>query len=616
MKHTVSMNTEARSSTADSPFIDGLRASRQDGTYPRPQLMRDTWTDLGGTWNFRSDDNNVGRAERWFGAEARAGFDRTITVPFPPESAASGINDTGFHPVVWYQRDIPANVHVVSGRRVMLNFGAVDYRCSVWVNGTLLGHHEGGHTPFAFDITDAMSAKPDLPQSIVVRAEDDPLDIGQPRGKQDWQLEPHVIWYHRTTGIWQPVWLESVPELAVHHLAWVPDVTGGRVHLNLELNRRPEPGTILTVALDFDGDRLASHSLSVDSDRIEATIPIPRQSNGQNYEQLLWSVENPRLIDATVHIGDDVVYSYIGLRSVAVERGVFLLNDRPTYLRSVLSQGFWPQSHLAAPSAGALEQEVRIIKELGFNAARAHQKIEDPRFLFWADRLGLLLWEEMPSVYEFSATATQRVVAEWLEVMRRDSSHPSIVTWVPLNESWGVQHIAHDEAVRNFARSLFHLTKSVDPTRPVVSNDGWEHLESDIWSIHDYEPSGDVVGARYRDESSVNALFDGFGPAGRRLRLTEGPRLGQPVMLTEFGGIKFVPDDEPSDAWGYSTAKSADDFQARLGSLLSAVRSSGVLAGFCYTQLTDTGQETNGLLTDGRLPKLPIEVLRAIIAGA
>jgi beta-galactosidase/beta-glucuronidase len=602
-----------------------VRASRQDGSYPRPQLVREHWVDLSGEWRLRFDDEHVGLSERWFAPEQLVLFDRTVVVPFPPESAASGVHDTGFHPVVWYERDISVDGlasqrALAAGERVLLHFGAVDYRSSVWLNGTLLGHHEGGHTPFSFDITHAISDERGDIQSLVVRAEDDPLDVAQPRGKQDWLEDPHVIWYHRTTGIWQPVWLEAVPAVAVDHLAWTPNVPGGSVKLDVELNRRPAPGATLTVTLRFEGDVLAEQTLLLDAHRVEISIPIPRQINGQHYEQLLWSELTPRLIDATVSVGDDTVHSYFGLRSVAVEGGRFLLNDRPVFLRSVLNQGYWPESHLAAPSADALRAEVQLIKDLGFNSARMHQKIEDPRFLYWADRLGLLLWEEMPSAYEFSTTAARRVVAEWSDVIRRDSSHPSIVTWVPLNESWGVQHIAHDKTVREFARSLYHLTKSLDGSRPVVSNDGWEHLDSDIWSIHDYEPSGEIMSARYATPASVAKLFTGMGPAGRRLRLSDEADRGQPVMLTEFGGIKFTPservDAAPGTAWGYSSASSSADFSARVGVLLAAVHASEVLAGYCYTQLTDTGQETNGLLTAWREHKIPVDEMRAIMLGS
>jgi beta-galactosidase/beta-glucuronidase len=609
-----------RVDTIEVPY-ETFRASRQDGSYPRPQLVREHWVDLGGEWSLRFDDESVGLGERWFRPEELVRFDRTIVVPFPPESAASGVGDTGFHPVVWYERDVSiagvtTPAAMAAGERVLLHFGAVDYRSSVWLNGTLLGHHEGGHTPFSFDITDAISDERGDIQSLVVRAEDDPLDVAQPRGKQDWQVDPHVIWYHRTTGIWQPVWLEAVPAVSIAHVAWTPNVPGGSVRLDVELNRRPLPGTTLTVALRFEGELLAEQRVRLDAHRVEVSIPIPRQINGQHYEELLWSDRKPRLIDATITVADDTVYSYFGLRSVAVEAGHFLLNDRPVFLRSVLNQGYWPDSHLAAPSADALRVEVQLIKDLGFNSARMHQKIEDPRFLYWADRLGLLVWEEMPSAYEFSTTAARRVSAEWSDVLRRDSSHPSIVTWVPLNESWGVQHIAHEPRVREFARSLYHLTKSLDGSRPVVSNDGWEHLDSDIWSIHDYEASGEVMTARYADAASVAKLFSGLGPAGRRLRLSDEADRGQPVMLTEFGGIKFAPSTHLGDEWGYSSANSPGDFADRLGALLRAVHSSEVLAGYCYTQLTDTGQETNGVLTAGREPKLPIEQIREIMLGS
>lgn len=339
---------------------------------------------------------------------------------------------------------------------------------------------------------------------------------------------------------------------------------------------------------------------------------------GQAYEELLWSPENPRLVDARIELADaegptDAVASYLGLRSTEVDRRVFLLNDRPRYIRSVLNQGYWPESHLAAPSADALRAEVQLIKDLGFNAARVHQKFEDPRFLFWADRLGLMVWSEAPATFTFTPTAVQRTVREWLEVVQRDFSHPSIVTWVPLNESWGVQHIAQDDRMLHFARSLVYLTKALDPTRPVVSNDGWEQADTDILAIHDYEGDGDVMRARYLDRDAVDELVAGVGPAGRRLVLT-GDVSDVPVMLTEFGGISFDA-RRTHDAWGYTAASTAEDFGDRLRSLMSAVHDSTALAGYCYTQLTDTLKETNGLVDEDRVPKLPLEEIREIMLG-
>ncbi|GAA1449424.1 glycoside hydrolase family 2 protein [Leifsonia poae] len=604
-------------------------ASTLDGTYPRPQLVREQWCDLGGEWAFAYDDADAGVREAWFGDDDAGRFDRTIVVPFPPESPASGIGDTGFHPVVWYRRELTAADLAAAGHgastRLMLNFGAVDYRATVWVGGMLAGTHEGGGSPFSLDVTELVrgdAAGSTYGVAVVLRAEDDPADLSQPRGKQDWHLEPHAIWYHRTTGIWQPVWLEAVPEVAIERIHWTPDLVNASVGARVRFTRPAPEGAELSIGLTFEGRALGSVLLPASGRSVEVVVPLPEQRNGQAYEHLLWSPEHPRLVDAEVTLsaggasGADVVHSYLGLRSAAVASGRFLLNDRPYYVRSVLNQGYWPESHLAAPSVDGLRAEAQLIKDLGFNAARLHQKFEDPRFLFFADTLGLLIWGESPAAYEFTPTAVNRMTREWTDIVDRDYSHPSIVTWVPTNESWGVQHLAHDARMRDYAAALVRLTKALDPTRPVISNDGWEHVNSDILSVHDYESSGPVVAARYGTASAIDALFDGLGPAGRRM-LVEGTRdTSAPVMLTEFGGVSFVDRAHEVDgAWGYSAASSAEDFGDRVGALVEATLASPVLAGFCYTQLADTGQETNGLVTDDRRPKLPIERLRAIIAG-
>lgn len=593
------------------------RATQQDGSYPRPQLLRAEWFDLSGEWEFRHDDDDVGRNAGWWRGGVE--FDRRIVVPYPPESPLSGIHATGFHPVVWYRRMLAPHEIAASGYhgegRVLLHFGAVDYRAAVWANGHLVGEHEGGQTPFAVDITEHLGDE----VAIVVRAEDDPRDVAQPRGKQDWLEEPHVIWYHRTTGIWQPVWLESVPELHVRSLAWSCDLPAACVDLELELSGRPGHPVRVRVAL-ASGDTELAEVLTVTAEpRSRVRLHLPQQSNGQAYERLLWSPEQPNLLDARVTVERDgavidEVSSYLGLRSVGVRGARFMLNDRPVFVRSVLEQGYWPESHLAAPSAAALREEVRLIKELGFNAARIHEKAEDPRLLFWADRLGLMIWGELGSAFEFSTAAVSRTLHEWTDVVLRDRSHPSIVTWVPLNESWGVQHIAHDPAQLSFARALYHATKALDPTRPVISNDGWEHAESDLLTIHDYAGSGDALRRSYADRSSIDAMLTGLGPAGRRLGLVDAALDGLPVMVTEFGGVSFAPGAD-EEAWGYSTATSAEQFERLLRELIGALNDSEVLAGFCYTQLTDTRQETNGLTDEHRKPKLPAATIRSIVTG-
>ena len=585
--------------------------------YPRPQMRRETWRDLSGSWSFAFDDEDRGRDGDW-----RLGFDEqhTIQVPFPPESPASGVGDCRMHAVGWYSRYLTsADVEAVrpfENGRLLLHFGAVDYRADVWLDGTYLGSHEGGHTPFSFDI--AQHVRDGDRWLLVVRAEDDPQDAGKPRGKQDWQDTPHSIWYERTTGIWQPVWLEGTPSIAFASVQWTPDPTCSSVSMEGILNRVPLKGTRVKVVLELDGKLIASAETSVSRDRFTVLLPIADQDNGQAHELILWSPDSPTLLDARVElIGPeslgDVIESYVGLRNVRTERGRFLLNYRPYFIRAVLGQGYWRESHLSVPSAEALRDEVQLIKNLGFNTVRLHQKFEDPRFLGWADRLGLLVWSEAPGAYEFSPTAVARTTREWVEVLDRDRSHPCIVTWVPLNESWGVQHVAQSPAMQAYVRAITDLTRAIDPTRPVISNDGWEHANSDIITVHDYEWRSDVVEHRYSSPDARKLLLEGIGPAGRRILLDGVADEGQPLMLTEFGGIRFSQADEES-AWGYSTASSIEDFKRRLTDLVSAVKKSDLLSGFCYTQLADTAQEQNGLVSEDRVPKLPIEELRALFS--
>ena len=612
--------------------IETIRASRLETARPRPQLVRDSFVDLDGEWGFAHDDSDLGLSERWHdGRELPA----RIRVPFPPESRASGVGASGFHPVVWYRRALTAgdldDAGHAGGRRAVLHFGAVDHRATVWVDGNVVGMHEGGHTPFAFDITDALDSSIDE-HTIVVRAQDDPHDLAQPRGKQDWHEDPHAIWYHRTTGIWQSVWLESVSPQHVTAINWTSDLTAGTVTVEVSLRHRAD--SVVHVQIAHEGLVIGSASVRANDTTTTLTFPLDGQSNGQHYEHLLWRPEKPVLLDAWVRVETervdtddletDAVASYLGLRSIDWAEGALLLNDRPVTLRSVLSQGYWPESHLAAPSADALRREAELISELGFNSVRVHQKIEDERFLYWADRLGLLVWGEMPATYTFTTESVRRTTAEWTEAVMRDRAHPSIITWVPLNESWGVQHIASRADQRAFAEGLYHLTKALDPTRPVISNDGWELGTSDLWTMHDYEWDGQVLADRYDiDEEALRRYIGGIGPAGRRIRLAGTEDSGQPILLTEFGGVKWAVDASPTNSWGYSEASGAEEYTRMLAEILGAAQSAtrgfrgrpGGLAGWCWTQLSDTMQERNGLLTEGREPKLPITTLRALIQG-
>ncbi len=595
-------------------------ASSQNGRYPRPQLLRAAWADLSGPWRFAVDPDDRGLVDGW--ADDPSAIAGEIIVPFPPESPASGIGDTGYQRVLWYRRTVTAAEVAEAGhgvdRTLLLHFGAVDYRADVWVDGAHIGSHEGGHTPFTVVVPESAADGFDL----VVRAEDDPLDLAQPRGKQDWEERRHVVWYDRTSGIWQPVWLESVPVQHVRSLAWRTDPDAATVQLSVELDVRPAPGTRLSVRIARGEETAAAQVTELTEARQTLTLSIPALRNGQGRDAWLWTPDHPLLLDAVVellppHGGADRIGSYLGIRSVGTDGGRVLLNDRPTPVRAVLSQGYWPQSHLAAPDADALRAEAQLIKDLGFTSVRVHQKIEDPRFLYWTDRLGLLVWAEMPSVYEFSEVAIERLVREWTAVVRRDCSHPSVVVWVPLNESWGVDRIAQAPRERELARTLYHLTAALDGTRLVVSNDGWEHTRSDLFTVHDYENDAAVLRARYGTADALRETVDGIAPNGRRMLIgspeESAETAARPVLLSEFGGVSV--DRAADGTWGYRMVGSVEALETHLTALFAAVGDCAPLAGWCYTQLTDTGQETNGLTDENRVPKLPLDRLRRLIVG-
>ncbi|HKQ29585.1 MAG TPA: glycoside hydrolase family 2 TIM barrel-domain containing protein, partial [Burkholderiales bacterium] len=404
--------------------------------YPRPQLERAHWQSLNGNWRFLFDD-----AQRYHRPWDISDWPQRIQVPFPPESRASGIGDRGFHSICWYQRDFDV---LPEGGRILLHFGAVDYEARVWVNDIVVATHEGGHTPFAADITAAL--RDSGHQTVTVRVKDDPHDLTKPRGKQDWQLEPHSMWYPRTTGIWQTVWLERVPRTYIDKLRWTPEVAGFAIGMEAHITGDAAEDLAVEVELRHGDRRLARDRYQVIDNEADRRIAISDPGIDDFRNELLWSPERPTLIDVTVTLLHDAkpvdrVKSYTALRSVDVQRDRFVLNGRPYFLRLVLDQGYWPDTLLAAPNDDALRRDIELAKAMGFNGVRKHQKVESPRYLYWADRLGLLVWGEMPSAYRFTRNAIRRTVREWSEVIERDYSHPCVVVWVPFNESWGVPEL-------------------------------------------------------------------------------------------------------------------------------------------------------------------------------
>jgi beta-galactosidase/beta-glucuronidase len=584
--------------------------------HPRPQLQRDGWRSLDGEWEFAFDrDASIVRPDR-------VAFDRVIAVPFAPETPRSGIGDEAFTCAVWYRRafDPPP---LAPGERLVMHFGAVDYEATVWIDGCFAGSHEGGYTPFAVDVTDLLW--PDGPHQVVVRAADDPLDLAKPRGKQDWQLHPHSIWYPRTTGIWQTVWLEKLPVNRIDTLRWTASLADWDVGLEAVVGGPRRDDLRLEVRLTAGAGparRVLAHDVyAVVAGEVHRRIALSDPGIDDFRNELLWSPASPTLIEAGLRLLDpdgnaiDEVASYTALREVAVQGDRFLLNGRPLRLRMVLDQGYWPESGLTAPSVEALKHDVELALDMGFNGVRKHQKLEDPRYFYWADRLGLLVWGEMPSAYRFTKRSVDRLTREWKDAVLRDISHPCIVTWVPFNESWGVPDLPNNPAQRDWIKALYHLTHTLDPSRPVVGNDGWESVATDIVGIHDYDERPSTLRDRYGEADDIPVLFRRERPAGRLLALDGHGHAGQPLVLSEFGGIAFTPAAKRDDSWGYSRAETEADLAEAYDKLLEAVRESGMLAGFCYTQFADTYQEANGLLYADRASKFPLDLVRRATAG-
>ncbi|MFC7513898.1 glycoside hydrolase family 2 protein [Herbaspirillum sp. GCM10030257] len=579
-----------------------------DYPYPRPQLVREHWQPLNGQWKFTFDNDR-----KYTHPTDPIQWTHNIEVPFPPESQASGVGDRGFNRACWYQREFDLDAE---GERVLLHFGAVDYHAVVWVNGHRVTEHEGGHSSFYADITTALGGQ--THHVVTVYVEDDPLDLSKPRGKQDWQLEPHSIWYPRTTGIWQAVWLERVPRTYIQKLRWTPHFEGFEIGCEAFVAGDLEDNLSVEVRIRHGQKMLADDHYKVIGGEAHRKIALSDPGIDDSRNELLWSPEHPTLLDVDVTLWHDnqvvdKIKSYTALRSVNINRDRFMLNGRPYHLKLVLDQGYWPDTLLCAPSDDALRRDVELAKAMGFNGVRKHQKIEDPRYLYWADRLGLLVWEEMPSSYRFTPQAITRMVREWSEVIERDYSHPCIIVWVAFNESWGVPNLTSMQAHRNAVEALYHLTRTFDSTRPVIGNDGWEASATDLLGIHDYDGDAERLAARYSSNVTTQELFDRRRPGGRILTLDGYPHRGQPIILTEFGGITYAkrPEEGVKNVWGYSLADSDQEFLDSYRRLLEVVNETPMFSGFCYTQFADTFQEANGLLTADRSPKLPLEEIYA-----
>ena len=593
--------------------------------YPRPQFRRAEWLCLNGTWRFAFDDAGAGLRERWY--EPHAPFGATapgpheIVVPFPYQAPLSGIGDRSVHSVVWYRRTLSIP-DAWRGRRVLLHFGAADFRADVWLNGHHLGGHEGGYTPFSFDVTQFLSSTEE-DHTLVARCEDQPSDE-QPRGKQD-ALEHRAYWFAATTGLWQTVWLEPVGSSPVDpYLAGcriIPDLAAGgfRLRPDVVASDGPTPsGLTLRAEAAFQGQPVGSAETPIN----EGEIFLPL------HEHHLWSPDTPHLYDIQLRLTDpagatlDEVDAYAGLREISIRGREILLNGAPVYQRQVLDQGYWPDGLYTAPSDDALRADVELTRRLGFNGARKHQKVEDPRWLYWCDRLGLLVWDEMASHLEDTPCARAWLRREWADVVRRDANHPCIVAWVPFNELWGVRDLGTNPDTQAHVKAVVADTRALDPTRPVVDNSGWTHVDTDIADTHNYEPAAVLFldsWRRFHDPANpehgrVLRSWDGlhqdrawYGPAYAKPLFAEGyAYAGQPIVVSEWGGFFLEGAGQVAPILRQRRGVEPDEraFIARYAEMIAAFDSLPNLAGDCWTQLTDIEDEPNGLLTEDRRPKV------------
>ncbi|MDQ0345066.1 beta-galactosidase/beta-glucuronidase [Lederbergia wuyishanensis] len=563
--------------------------------YPRPQMVRADWLNLNGNWEFEMDNGKSGKQRKWF--DAGHHFSQKIVVPFCPESELSGIGYTDFMAAVWYKREftVPEDWQE---NRVLIHFGAVDYDAEVWVNGKSVGKHRGGYSSFSFDITDYISAGENI---VTVCAEDDVRSGLQPRGKQSGLYYSHGCDYTRTTGIWQTVWLESVPKTYVSKLKYYPDLDNRSVHIEAELNGDYDDQLVLEVSSSFDGKVVGHNQAAVSGQKARLSVELS--------EIHLWEPGNPNLYDLEISILKDSqkldsVESYFGLRSIKLDGMAFKINDKSVFQRLVLDQGFYPDGIYTAPSDDALRKDIELSMEMGFNGARLHEKVFEPRFLYWADKLGYLVWGEHANwgLDITTATGLERFLPEWLEVVERDFNHPALIGWCPFNETWDLDGKKQNNEV---LRIVYTVTKQVDPTRPVIDTSGNFHVQTDIYDVHDYDQNPETFAARYEPMKQGGEVFTTFSD-----RQQYG---GQPYFVSEYGGIWWNPDQKDDKGWGYGDRpKSEEEFLSRYEGLVSVLLDNPYMFGFCYTQLYDIEQEVNGLYTYDRKPKFDPEIIRNI----
>jgi len=558
--------------------------------YPRPQMVRESWINLNGLWEFEFD---FGRSGKERGVMQKDKLDMQICVPFCPESELSGINYKDFINAVWYRRKftIPENW---KQNRTLLHFEAVDYYSEVWINGKFAGSHTGGYTPFSFDITDYLT---DGENTIVVYAEDDTRTGLQPCGKQSRKYKSEGCNYTRVTGIWQAVWLENVPDTYIKSYKIISDIHNSRVNITVNFSGKYDEKLIEAVAR-YDGNIVGKATAKTSGSHVQFFIELSELHLWQPLDAYLYDLE----LRVTANNKTDVVTGYFGMRELELSENCVLINGKPVFQRLVLDQGYYKDGIYTAPSDEALKKDIELALALGFNGARLHEKVFERRFLYHADRMGYLVWGEYGN-WGFDHTSPAALgifLPQWMESVERDFNSPALIGWCPFNETWDLNGCKQDD---NLLKNVYLVTKAMDPTRPVIDTSGNYHVITDIYDVHTYQQDIEKFVQAFKPMASGGEVFETF-PNRQRYG-------GQPYFVSEYGGIWWNPGDE--NGWGYGKRpKDIDEFVNRYTVFAKTLLSNPRIFALCYTQLYDVEQEVNGLYYYDRTPKFPPEIMEKL----
>lgn len=557
--------------------------------YPNPQFERKNWVNLNGTWEFEIDKSASGKDRKLF---EKSKLNGEIMVPFCPESELSGVGEKDFLNSVWYKRTIDVKD---TEDLVILHIGACDYFTTLYVNGVEVGTHKGGYTHFSFDITSFVKAGEN---TIVINAVDDCRLSTQPSGKQSDKEYSYGCYYTRTTGIWQTVWLEYVPQTHIVSAKYYPDAANGKLTVRAVVKGQGR----LTAIAGYNGKEVGRASAVNNGDNADLTIELS--------EKHLWELGEGRLYDLKLLYGDDEVSSYFGLRSVAIDGYKFKLNDKTVFQRTVLDQGFYPDGIYTAPTEEALVNDIQISLDAGFNGARLHEKVFEPRFLYHCDKMGYMVWGEYANwgLDHTELHAVPTFLREWLEAIDRDFNHPAIIGWCPFNETWDINDRKQNEEVIEI---VYRATKAIDTTRPCIDTSGNFHVITDIFDFHDYCQEVDKFEGYYELLEKEDIIMDQTARQ-ESTKDRQKYKKGQAVFASEYGGIKWDVENN-EEAWGYGNApKTEEEFIERYKGLTNVLLKNSKIMGFCYTQLYDLEQEKNGLYTYSRKPKFNMSIFREI----